>query len=58
MPPHLRRLLIAALMAGTCACARHPVSRDGEALALLPQPVLVREGSPQQVVLPGLAPGE
>ncbi|WP_375758603.1 PEGA domain-containing protein [Corallococcus exercitus] len=22
-------------MAGTCACARHPVSRDGEALALL-----------------------
>ncbi|RKH64370.1 PEGA domain-containing protein [Corallococcus aberystwythensis] len=35
MPPHTRRLLIAALMTGTCACARHPVSRDGDALALL-----------------------
>ncbi|GMU10293.1 PEGA domain-containing protein [Corallococcus caeni] len=35
MPPNARRLLIAALMAGTCACARHPVARDGDALALL-----------------------
>ncbi|NOK18008.1 PEGA domain-containing protein [Corallococcus carmarthensis] len=35
MPPHTSRLLIAALMAGTFACARAPVSREVDALALL-----------------------
>ncbi|RKH84854.1 PEGA domain-containing protein [Corallococcus sp. AB032C] len=35
MPPHTRRLLIPLLMAGTCACARAPVSRDGDALEAL-----------------------
>ncbi|AFE05171.1 hypothetical protein COCOR_03352 [Corallococcus coralloides DSM 2259] len=35
MPPHPRHLLIPLLLAGTCACARAPVSRDVEALAAL-----------------------
>ncbi|WP_186002033.1 PEGA domain-containing protein [Corallococcus sp. Z5C101001] len=35
MPPPPTRLLIAVLLAGTCACARAPVSSDSDARTLL-----------------------
>lgn len=35
MSPPPTRLLIAVLLAGTSACARAPVSREGDALTLL-----------------------